>query len=442
MHEWARDLWTLPRSLMGDGVRDTLQYFKRIVPSLAIHEIPTGSPALDWIVPNEWKVHDAYIEDQNGVRIVDWRENNLSLVGYSVPFRGWISRHELDKHLHSLPEIPEAVPYVTSYYEERWGFCIQHNVRNALSDDQYFVNIDSNLAPGSLSRGEIFIQGESDEEILLTSYICHPMMANNELSGPIVLTALARWMTRLESPWYSYRFLFAPETIGILTYLEERLHHLKENVRAGWVITCVGDDGPFSYIPSRKGGTLSDRVLLKALEYLDRDVCEYSWNDRGSDERQLCAPGIDLPICSFSRSKYGTYPEYHTSLDNLNFISADGLEASLEVMQTCILQLEERRRLFSTCPGEPQMSRRGRYPSLSTIGALQTHKVDIGFGHEVNTRDVMNVLSMCDGDHDSGEISEKVHLSHDIVELILQDLEHVGLVNRRKPQWMRAGSRA
>lgn len=435
MYGWARDLWDFPRSLTGEGVRETLRYLQEVVPDLVIHEIPTGASAFDWSVPNEWAIRGAFIEDKNGQRILDWEANNLSVVGYSVPVSGWVSRGELEQHLHSLPENPKAIPYVTSYYEERWGFCLDDRLRQTLVEDEYFVHIDSSLFPGSLSRGEVFIPGESDEEIIFSSYICHPAMANNELSGPVVLIALARWLRSLESRWYSYRFLLAPETIGTLVYLEENLRHLQHNVRAGWVVTCVGDNGPYSHVPSRRGGTLADRVLLWSLKHLDRDVTEYSWNDRGSDERQWCAPGVDLPICSFTRSKYGTYREYHTSLDDLSFISAQGLQGSLEVLQACIRYLEDNPRFYSTTAGEPQMSKRGMYPSLSAVGRTTSPNVQLDSGLTVSTRDVMNVLSMCDGDHDFRDIALKVHLEPGAVQEILKILSREEVVERCKPRW-------
>ena len=435
MYRWAVDLWPVPRSLTGDGVRATLQFLKEIVPELVLHEIPSGTPALDWTVPKEWSIRSAYIQDQDGHRIVDWEKNNLGVVGYSVPFSGWLSRHELDQHLHSLSEKPDAIPYVTSYYEERWGFCVPHVTRESMLDDWYYVNIDSSLSPGSLSRGEVFIPGESDDEIVLTSYICHPAMANNELSGPVVLAALARWLAKKNHLWFSYRFLFGPETIGALVYLQDNLKRLKERVRAGWVVTCVGDDGPYSVVPTRVGNTLADRVLLQALRRLNKEVSQYSWNDRGSDERQWCAPGVDLPMSSFTRSKYGTYPEYHTSLDDLNFISPEGLEGSLSVLQTCVLLLEDNPRFFATCVGEPQMSKRGLYPSLSAVGETWITNVELVSGQKISTRDVMNVLSMCDGNLDLGEIAERIELNPKSVKEVLAVLERQGLVARHRPKW-------
>ena len=435
MYGWARDLWDFPRSLTGEGVRETLRYLQKIVPDLVICEIPSGTRAFDWSVPNEWAIRSAFVQDKHGQKIIDWETNNLSVVGYSVPFSGWVSRSKLEEHLHSVPESPEAIPYVTSYYEERWGFCLEDRLRRSLVDDEYFVHIDASHFRGSLSRGEILIPGESEEEIIFSSYICHPAMANNELSGPVVLAALARWLGNLESRWYSYRFLLAPETIGTLVYLEENLRRLQDNVRAGWVVTCVGDSGPYSHVPSRKGRSLADRILLKALGHLKHDVVDYSWNERGSDERQWCAPGVDLPVCSFTRSKYGTYPEYHTSLDDLSFISPEGLQSSLEVLQVCVRELEASPRFFSSTVGEPQMSKRGMYPSLSAVGKTMTPSVQLSSGSTVSTRDVMNVLSMCDGDHDFRDIALQVNLSPGTVNDILEALAQMELVQRRKPSW-------
>lgn len=429
MHEWAKELWGIPRSLTGNGVRQTLNFLQGVLPDLRIHEVPSGSPAMDWVVPDEWNVRSAFVEDLSGNRIIDWAENNLHLVGYSVPFDGVVSREELNRHLHSWPEQPNAIPYVTSYYDRRWGFCLADELRVTLTDDRYRVFIDSSLTPGHLTFGDLVLPGRSDQEVLFSTYVCHPSMANNELSGPVVLAALARSVSQLEERWYTYRFLFSPETIGALIYLEQHLNHLRDHVRAGIVVTCVGDERTYSYLPSRLGRTMADRLLIRELEKLDCGFTEFQWTDRGSDERQWCAPGVDLPVCSFSRSKYGEYPEYHSSLDDLSLVTPTGLADSLSVLESVVGSLERSPRYRTRILGEPQMGRRGLYPTLSTRDATKGPLSQGGLlGY--STRDLMNVLSHCDGSHDAQDIAMLVGLEPALVNEILGTLRDNELVAR------------
>jgi len=415
IHNLATKLWSINRSITGEGVRKTLQHLKNeYLPTLNIESVPSGTKVFDWVVPPEWHVSKAYIITPEGKKVCNFSDNNLHLVGYSIPFHGKMQLEELQKYLYSLPEQTNAIPYITSYYKKRWGFCLTQEQRDGLKEGEYEIVIDSKLFSGQLNYGELILPGESDQEIFLSTYICHPSMANNELSGPTVATYLAKWLSELSSRRYTYRFIFIPETIGSITYLSKNHKHLKRKVIAGFNVSCVGDDRSYSYVPSRNGNTLSDMVAKHVLKSIEPDYKSYTWLDRGSDERQYCAPGIDLPIATILRTKYGQYPEYHTSLDNLyDVVTPRGLDGGYWALRNA-LELIEKNKIYKTnilC--EPQLGKRGLYPTLSTKTS----------GEEI--RVMMNFLSFCDGEHLLLDIAEKLNLpAWDLYELVEKLVSH------------------
>ena len=410
IYNLVEELFPICRSLTGEGVRKTLRRLQDFIP-LQIHEIASGSQVFDWTVPPEWNIREAWIKNAAGEKVIDFAEHNLHVLGYSTPVDQTISLPELKDHLYSLPDQPEAIPYITSYYKERWGLCLSHDQLQSLPDGDYHVYIDSDLEPGVLNYADLVIPGESSEEILFSTYVCHPSMANNELSGPCVATFLAQWL--MEKPRrYTYRFVFIPETIGAITYLSKHLDQLKKNVIAGYVLTCCGDERDYSFLESRNGNTLADRAALTILQENHPDFKFYSYLTRGSDERQYCAPGVDLPIASVMRSKYRVYPEYHTSLDNLDLVSAKGLQGTFDTYIKIIELLEFNDHFKINCLCEPQLGKRGLYPDLSTkkSASIMEHMV--------------NFIAYADGSRDLIAIAEKIGVStSDLIPIAQQLLD-------------------
>lgn len=394
MHTLASTLFPIARSLTGEGNRKTLRILQEHIP-LTVHEVPSGTKAFDWTVPNEWSISKAFIADEHGRKIVDFKDHTLHVVGYSTPIDAFLTLDELQKHLHSLPDQPTAIPYVTSYYKPYWGFCLSHKQRRRLKPGKYHVVIDSSLKKGHLTYGQCYIPGKIKKEIFFSTYICHPSMANNELSGPVLATYLAKWI-RQKPRYYSYRFVFIPETIGSLVYMRRHLQRMKKTIQAGFILTCVGDERTVSYLPSREGNTLADRVILNVLTHNAIRYDAYSFLDRGSDERQYCSPGADLPFATLMRSKYGTYPEYHTSLDDLSLVTAKGLQESYDLFVQCIEALEYNKYYQAVHVGEPQLGKRGLYPTLSQKGSA------------TSIRPMMNFLAYADGKMDLIDISNTI----------------------------------
>jgi aminopeptidase-like protein len=387
IHQFARELWPINRSITGKGVRETLERIKVHLPRLKIKSVSSGTAAFDWKIPKEWSANEAYIVTPNGEKICDFKANNLHLLGYSVPFDGKISLKELKEHLYTLPDQSDAIPYITSYYKERWGFCLSQNHYDQLEEGEYYVKVDTKHFDGVLNYAELIIPGISSQEIFLSTYICHPSMANNELSGPTVVTYLAKWLSELDQLDYTYRIVFIPETIGSITYLSLHHEYMKKSIVSGFNVSCVGDDRAYSYLPSRNGNTLSDNIAKHVLKHTDSNFKTYTWLDRGSDERQYCAPGIDLPIASIMRTKYGQYPEYHTSFDDLeNVVTPEGLDGGYWALRRAIEAVEKNKKYRVTVFCEPQMGKRGLYPTLSTKKS----------GEQV--RLMMDLISLCDGE--------------------------------------------
>lgn len=394
MHALARRLFPICRSITGDGVRETLRILQEYLPELVIHEVPTGTKCLDWEVPQEWNIEGAQLIGPDGEVVADFAVNNLHVVGYSEPVDLELSLEELQPHLHSLPKQPDAIPYVTSYYRRTWGFCLSQQVRDGLKPGTYRAVIRTSLTDGSLSYGEWILPGESGKEVFLSTYVCHPSLANNELSGPVVTTWLARYMKSREWRRHTLRVIFIPETIGSIVYLSRHLEELKARVSAGYVVSCVGDDRAYSYLASRHGNTLADRVARHVLGHLQPDYVSYTYLKRGSDERNYCWPGVDLPMCSVMRTKYGMYPEYHNSLDDLDVITESGLEGAYEALARCLDCLEECQTYRTTVLGEPQMGRRNLYPSTSIKQGAYA------------ARGLVDILVYCDGQTDLLTVAE------------------------------------
>lgn len=394
---FAEAYFPIYRSITGEGVRESLKLIQSYVPDLKIHEVPSGTECLDWTVPEEWNIRDAYIVTPEGQKICEFKENNLHVVGYSVPQDSEFSLEALQKHLHSLPDQPDAIPYVTSYYSKNWGFCLSDNDRRNLKPGTYKIFIDSEFKQGSMSYGEVIFPGASEKEIFISTNICHPGMANNETSGPTVVTFLAEYLQKQKDLQYTYRILFIPETIGAIAYLDKHLDVLKNNVVAGFNVSCVGDERVYSHVSSREENTQADKVLGHVLHHIDPDYIRYGFLDRGSDERQYCSPGVDLPVAGFTRSKYGEFPEYHTSLDTFDVVTAEGLSGSLDALKKAVQALEENKTYRITVKGEPQLGKRGLYPKFST---KQTKSI---------VYNMINFLAYADGTRDLVGIASKIN---------------------------------
>ena len=392
-----RDLFPICRSITGNGVRQTLATIQSYVP-LEIIEVPSGTPVLDWTVPREWNIRDAYVARQDGVRIVDFGANNLHVVQYRRPIDAIMPLAELRPHLHSLPDQPDWIPYRTSYYSENWGFCLTHNQLLGLADGRYRVVIDADLAPGHLSYGELLIPGESGDTILFSCHICHPSLANDNLSGIAVTTMLARHVQTLQ-PRHSYRFLFIPGTIGSLTWLarnEDKLGHIVH----GLVLSCLGDVGGMTYKQSRRGNAAINRIVAHVLAHDEAPHRIAPFVPYGYDERQYCSPGFDLPVGCLMRTPNGEYAEYHSSADNLSLLRPESLAHSLAVLRRIVAVIEGDAVYHSRNPkGEPQLGRRGLYGALGGQRAASYDQMAL-----------LWVLNFADGRHSLLDVAERAGL--------------------------------
>ncbi len=392
MLKWAKDLFPICRSLAGPGNRKTLKYFFKLNKEFKIFKFKSGTKVFDWKIPDEWSVKDAFIQHSSGKKFAEFKKNNLHLVGYSIPVKKTISRKDLMQKIYTQKDQPNAIPYVTSYYNKSWGFCISDKEKKKLPSGSYKVVIDSKIEKGNLEVAEAVIKGKLKKEIFFSSYICHPSMANNELSGPVLLNALMLYVKdKYPKNNYTYKFVLLPETIGSIAYISKFRKILKKNVICGFVLTCVGDERGYSFVNTPNENTLADEAILSSL-FNKKNFKRYSFKDRGSDERQYCYPGVDLPVCSFSRSK--EYPEYHTDKDNFNVVTQKGLDGSFEAMKDIIDAFELGPYPQNTKICEPQLGKRNLYTShISQKGIYK---------EEMYTR--KNLLAYSDGKRSLFEI--------------------------------------
>lgn len=415
MHDLIRELYPICRSITGRGVRDTLDSIRRHIP-LTVHEVPSGTQVLDWTVPREWNIREAYIKDPRGSVVVDFKQSNLHVVGYSVPVRTKLPLKELREHLFTLPEAPELIPYRTSYYREAWGFCLSQRQLDALSDGEYEVVIDATLADGSLTYGELHVPGSSQEEILFSCHTCHPSLCNDNLSGIALTTFLAKHLTGTARR-FSYRFLFLPSTIGSITWLHRNRERLGL-IRHGLVVTCVGDPGRFRYKRSRRGDAEIDSVVPYVLRASGSEHECVDFYPYGYDERQYCSPGFNLPVGSLTRSSHGRYPEYHTSADNMSLVRPECLEESLARYLDVVRILEGNARYENRAPfGEPQLGKRGLYKAAG--GPL---------GDTSDEMAMLWVLSFSDGSHSLLDIAIRSGISFETLRRNADALLTAGLL--------------
>jgi aminopeptidase-like protein len=414
MHRLVTELYPICRSITGDGLRTTLRRLAHEV-ELVCHEVPTGTAVLDWTIPREWNIEDAWVKNASGERVVDFQRSNLHVLQYSVPVRRRVTREELERHLHSIPEHPDWIPYRSSYYEDAWGFCLEHERRARLTDGEYEVCIDSRLEQGSLTYGECSLAGASDEEFLFSCHVCHPSLCNDNLSGVALATRLAKLLAPLALR-YSYRFLFVPGTIGAITWLSRNRGSLA-SIRHGLVVACVGDAGKFHYKRSRRGAEI-DRAVEHVLRHFGSEYEIRDFSPYGYDERQYCSPGFDLPVGSLTRTPHGCFPEYHTSADDLGFVTARSLGESLRCYLAVIEVVEGNRRYRNTHPhGEPQLGKRGLYRALG--GQPHPERIQMA---------LLWVLNSSDGRHSLLEIADRANLDFDTVHEAASLLSSHGLL--------------
>jgi aminopeptidase-like protein len=413
-------LWPINRSLTGNGNRETLKILSELV-DMKIREIPSGTQCFDWTVPPEWNVREAWVKDSSGKKIIDFSENNLHLLGYSQGYEGKLTLDELKDHLHSSPEQPEVIPYRTSYYSPRWGFCLSHLQLQSLKEDLYEVKIDAEHNPtGFMTVGEAIIPGETEREILISTYICHPSMASNELSGPLVSSFLYNKLKSGINRYHTLRFLFVPETIGAIWYLSVNGNRLMKELKAGFVLTCIGDDGAFTYKKSRRGNSVADRCAEYVFDNSNAKFTVEDFFPTGSDERQYCSPGFNLPVGSIMRTRYGKYDEYHTSADNKSYISFEAMEESVNMCAEIIDVIDKNavyNNLMPFC--EPQLGKRGLYPTMGSMKDTSQF---------VNA--LMWVLNQSDSSKDLLEISRLSNINFSDIVDASDSLSKSGLIER------------
>ncbi len=415
MYRLMEELYPICRSITGKGVRDTLRMIGRHVP-LEVREVPTGTEVFDWVVPKEWNITDAYVSDARGNRIIDFRKSNLHVVNYSRPVRATVSLSELKTHLFTLPDHPDWIPYRTSYYSETWGFCLSHKQFMELKDEQYEVVIDAALETGHLTYGEYYLPGDTTDEVLVSCHVCHPSLCNDNLSGIVVATFLAKTLSR--SPRrYSYRFLFVPGTIGPITWLALNTAQVSR-IKHGLVVTGVGDCGPFTYKKSRQGNAPIDQVMSHILRHSGKPYNIIDFFPYGYDERQYCSPGFNLPLGCLMRTPHGQYPEYHTSADNLDFVQPEHLGESFAHCLSALLMLENNKTFVSQNPYcEPQLGKRGLYRPIG--GDADKARKEMA---------LLWVLNLSDGRHSLLDIAERSGLKFETIHAAAELLVDHGLL--------------
>nr|WP_206210742.1 DUF4910 domain-containing protein [Streptomyces sp. SID10362] len=415
MYALVERMYPLCRSITGDGVRATLRIVDEYIP-LHVHEVPTGTRVLDWTVPQEWNIRDAYVADGTGRRVVDFAASSLHVLGYSVPVSATMPLAELREHLHTLPDHPSWVPYRTTYYRPEWGFCLAQETLDALPEGDYEVRIDSTLADGHLTYAEHVVPGRVPDEVIVSCHVCHPSLANDNLAGVAVAVFLARELAERQ-PYHTYRFIFAPGTIGAITWLARNRERV-DRVKHGLVLACAGDPGQLTYKQSRRGDAEIDRVLRHVLDVSGRPHRITGFTPYGYDERQYCSPGFDLGVGSLTRTPYAGYPEYHTSADNLDFVSPAAMADTLAVCREAFGLLDRNRRYVNLSPyGEPQLGRRGLYDSLG--GRSDAKEAQMA---------MLWVLSLSDGEHGLLDVAERSGLPFDTVAVAAEALHGAGLI--------------
>lgn len=415
MYDLISELYPICRSITGDGVRKTLYFVQQHIP-LSIHEVKTGTQVFDWTVPKEWNIRDAYIKNSQGEKIIDFQKLNLHVLNYSIPVRQQIKLEELKQHIITIPDKPDWVPYRTSYYKETWGFCMSHNQMMEMQDPEYEVCIDSTLEDGSLTYGEYFIKGETEEEVLISCHTCHPSLANDNLAGIALTAFLAQHLSQLKLK-YSYRFVFIPGTIGSITWLAQNEANVNK-IKHGLVVTCIGDPGKSHYKKSRRGNADIDKAAIHVLQRSEQDYIIQEFSPYGYDERQYCSPGFNLPVGCFMRSPHGTYPEYHTSADNLDLVKPEYLADSLTKFLAVLNIIENNNKYINQNPKcEPQLGKRGLYGAIG--GQTDTKKRELA---------MLWVLNMSDGENSLLDIAEKSGLEFDLIKETADTLEEFNLL--------------
>ena len=422
IYNLIRLLWPINRSITGNGNRQTLKILKKINKKLRIFEVKSNKNVYDWRIPLEWNVKKAFIKVQEtGEEVLNFKNNNLHLMSYSTPINKILTFNELKKKLNFIREKPNSIPYTTSYYKKNWSFNITYNNFKKLNkNNKYIVNIDAKFKKGSMSYGEIYLKGKLKREILFSTYICHPSMANNELSGPSLSIFLSKWLNNIKNRKYSYRFIFIPETIGSIHYIKKNLKNMKKNILAIFNITCVGDDKNSSVLFSKYANTVADKILLKVLKKNNIKFKKYHWLDRGSDERQFMSAGVEIPTVSLMSSKYREYSEYHTSDDNLNFISQSGLMKNFNLYKKIVLETEKLEFPIARFLCEPNLSKRNLYPD---------HKLNKKNSFiKKNAKNILNFLSYSDGRNSLNDISDYIRLNINDTEKINKVLKNNNLI--------------